>query len=181
MPSDPGAENDREQKTESGRHRIQVPGMRRRMEEKPDTEQVEMNDQNYYDNVFIPIKPLSVNRAYTQRARGRGRVSTQEHRDYKKRVSAKMLAEIGARRYPVRHPLVLEVKYFLSGPRIRQNEACDGMPVSDVTNYDKPLLDAIEGVLYEDDNQIRKIILEKIPTDEENQGIKISWSKSSDP
>jgi Holliday junction resolvase RusA-like endonuclease len=125
--------------------------------------------------VSIKIKPLSVNNAYTNPVGKRGRVSTNELRNFHKKFSTLFMSKTGRLELPIDDPVRMKIMYFFDGPFIRQNEKCAGMPVQDVTNYDKPVLDSLEGVLYEDDNQIKEIELQKFPADENK--IKIYWAK----
>ena len=84
--------------------------------------------------------------------------------------------------YPKDVPLIVEATFAKSVPKSytkKKREAClsgDMLPTSkpDIDNYLKAVLDAINGLAFEDDSQIVTTIAEKIYAEEPYVEIKIS-------
>lgn len=96
---------------------------------------------------IIPGKQVSTNHAYPRNKQGRRFLST-EGKDYKKMIGD--LAKYTFPREISLEPLVVEIEYTFGDKRRR-----------DINNYDKLIVDALEGVVYEDDKQIVELILRK--------------------
>lgn len=95
----------------------------------------------------IPGKQYTVNHIYAQSRSGR-RFMTKDGKAYKK-----MVANLAATTHalePSDKALAVEIDYVFPN-RLRR----------DVTNYEKPLLDSLEGIIYLDDTQIYDCHLKK--------------------
>ena len=97
--------------------------------------------------LVISESPISVNHMYGQSRNGR-RFLSKKGKDYKETVK-NIAIETGCD-HLLDDELEVRVSYYFGDKRRR-----------DVTNYDKALLDAMSGVVYNDDCQIQRIILEK--------------------
>ena len=96
--------------------------------------------------------PISVNHMYG--SRGPIRFLKKEGKEYKEELrtiaaSANVTTK-GNARQPHRKNISMEVTYYFKDRRRR-----------DVTNYDKPILDALTGIVYVDDSQVTDIVLRK--------------------
>lgn len=91
--------------------------------------------------IIVPRMPVSVNQAYANTSgAGRGRHLTPDAKGLKQVVAALALTKA---RKPLTGKLFVVISYFFPDNRRR-----------DVTNYDKLVLDALEGIAYKDDSQI---------------------------
>jgi len=94
--------------------------------------------------ITIPGKPESVNHIYRSGKNASGqtrRFLSAAGKQFKKRVAVFCLATCG--RMQLTEPVLVEIRYYFPDNRRR-----------DVTNYDKAILDAMSGLVWEDDDQI---------------------------
>jgi len=106
--------------------------------------------------------PISINHTYGQTRNGR-RYLVPKGKVYKKKLAEKAQKLTSA---PTKASCTMEITYYFGDKRRR-----------DVTNYDKPILDAISGIIYEDDCQVSDIVLRK-RYDKENPRTEIKiWRK----
>jgi crossover junction endodeoxyribonuclease RusA len=97
-------------------------------------------------NFTIPGKPLSTNHMYGQH--GKRRFMYKEGKEYKEKV-IKIVKELNPKLLES-NDLSIHIKYYFPDNRRR-----------DCSNYEKGLLDALSGLLYKDDSQLQRVILEK--------------------
>lgn len=97
--------------------------------------------------LIIPGNPLSVNHLYGQH--GKRRFLYKEGKIYKELV-AKEAKKLSYEPAPKEAIIYMDIRYFFPDKRRR-----------DVTNYDKSPIDAMTGIVYQDDCQIQRVTLEK--------------------
>ena len=104
-------------------------------------------------------KPISVNAAY-RRGNGRRLYKTREATVWQRDVIQAAMDAMGERDCSVKVPLYITIEYWF------RTRACD------VGNYDKLILDALEGIVFDNDNCVQKLTLIK-NIDKENPRVKI--------
>lgn len=117
-----------------------------------------MNEEMRSFEITIFEKMLSVNKLYMVPKGRRHRILTDEGRKWKKRVHKKALGKISPDK-PLSGPITVTIVYHFN--RQHRSEGLEGLAYPDVSNYDKPLLDALGEVVWEDDKQIRSLHLHK--------------------
>lgn len=95
--------------------------------------------------------PLSVNHTYGQT--GNRRFMYTRGKEYKEKIS-ELARKVMDDDPPINGPVVVRITYTFPDKRRR-----------DVTNYDKGILDAMQGIVYHDDTQIEEITLKKVAPD----------------
>lgn len=111
--------------------------------------------------ITIPEKPLSVNRAY-EIVQPKGKsystmMATQDMKTYKEKIGYEVKEHVY---YPLTGPLILYVTFVFDRAH-RSNEKLEGLPHPDVDGPLKPTLDALEGILYENDTQLQRLHVRK--------------------
>jgi Holliday junction resolvase RusA-like endonuclease len=118
--------------------------------------------------ITIEGTPISINHLYG--SRGSRRFMTSRGKQFKQMVSdlASSLVE-GNKIYPTPHPVEVELAYYFSDRRKR-----------DIQNLNKEVLDAFNGIIYDDDSQVVRLVLSKhISKHKPKTEIKIRIKKTS--
>ncbi len=100
---------------------------------------------------IVPGRPVGVNATYERRGgRGRGLKLTAEAEGYRQRVQVYAVQALRGRRRPIFAGAVeVQLGMFFANDR------------ADVDSCTKPLLDALEGFVYDDDVQVHRLLVEK--------------------
>ena len=97
----------------------------------------------------VPGNPLSVNHLYGQH--GKRRFLYAAGKKYKELVAKVATDAVKGKKLPTSEDIALMVITYYFPDRRRR----------DVTNYDKSPIDALTGIIYDDDCQIQMVVLRK--------------------
>lgn len=118
--------------------------------------------------IDLEIKPPSVNRSYGVSSKG-GKAymySTKQLERFQEQLGWKLKQSDNINTAsPITAPIHLKITYGFKAQH-RSKEDLKGLPYRDVDDPSKPMLDALEGLLIEDDTQIQKLVQEKEVSDE---------------
>lgn len=99
--------------------------------------------------LIIPGLPLSCNHMYGQH--GKRRFLYAAGKKYKELVAKIATETIKGKKLPTKEDIAqMDITYYFPDKRRR-----------DVTNYDKSPIDALSGIIYDDDCQIQMVVLRK--------------------
>lgn len=112
----------------------------------------------------IEGKPVSTNHAYPTSRQGR-RYMSKEGRQYKSLV-ADTAQYTYTHREPQEGPVQVHIEYTFGDKRRR-----------DVNNYDKIIVDALEGIVFENDTQVDTLLLHKTYGDSFSTNIRVYASE----
>jgi len=125
-------------------------------------------------HLMLDLKPPNANKCYRHANQG-GKsylYKTKEFDRFKEKLGWKIKEKSEPGELPIEEPIELQIEFGFKQQH-RSNEKLEGKPYRDIDNPLKPLLDGLEGILFEDDTQIIALFVQKHVSDEPNMRIEV--------